>query len=311
MLCKIENLKINTPYERHYLLFSMLSTVLILIRATCDDEFQKYPSSTECVIANSTPRILRLLEILKAFKPSTIVNNEKETPNADTNIESKPEPVPAPAFPFNQSRSFRQGFPQTMSGRNWRTRANKAQRRENSFKLRMCHLSDQEMLCAIVFVEKRFTAKILFYLVSEMCRSDDELSYISVQYTVEKISDPVLGGKEAENEHRKQEEVLKKFRMHECNLLITTSVLEEGIDLPKCNLVVRFDQSLTYNSYVQSKGRAKMPKAYYIHLIEERNLEHLIDQMARYKEIEKVRRPSDHLAVRKRSVTVIISVHFL
>lgn len=261
----------------------MLSTVLILIRATCDSEFQKYSSNTECVIDNSTPRVLRLLEILKTFKPTTPMNDKEIVSNTEINTDTKIETLPQ-----STPKSFRQSFLPSVSGRNWRSRANKAQRRENSYKLRMSHLSDQEILCAIVFVEKRFTAKILFYLVNEMCRSQEDLSYISVQYTVEKISDPILCGKEAENEHRKQEEVLKKFRMHECNLLITTSVLEEGIDLPKCNLVIRFDQSLTYNSYVQSKGRAKMPKAYYIHLIEEKHLNQLVDQMAKYKEIEKV-----------------------
>lgn len=110
-----------------------------------------------------------------------------------------------------------------------------------------------------------------------------------MQYTVEKIADPTTDNREAEIEHRKQEEVLKKFRMHECNLLIATSVLEEGIDVPKCNLVIRFDQPSTYNSYVQCKGRAKMPEAYYILLSEEDKLNNLIRQLAQYKEIEKVR----------------------
>lgn len=111
-----------------------------------------------------------------------------------------------------------------------------------------------------------------------------------MQYTVEKIVDPISDSREAENEHRKQEEVLKKFRMHECNLLIATKVLEEGIDVPKCNLVIRFDQPNTYNSYVQCKGRAKMPEAHYVLLSEESNMTCFVKQLAEYAEIEKVRK---------------------
>ena len=34
-------------------------------------------------------------------------------------------------------------------------------------------------------------------------------------------------------------------------------MVEEGLDVPKCNLVVRYDFPLTFQSYVQSKGRAR------------------------------------------------------
>ena len=47
---------------------------------------------------------------------------------------------------------------------------------------------------------------------------------------------------------------LLKFRVGAMNCLVATAVVEEGLDIQRCNLVVRFDDIETLRSYVQSKG---------------------------------------------------------
>nr|CAD7399754.1 unnamed protein product [Timema cristinae] len=147
---------------------------------------------------------------------------------------------------------------------------------------------DADTLCCIVFAKHRFTAKILYNMLNDVRHHDDDLSYLCPQFTVDKIADPAVDLREAESEHRKQEEVLKRFRMRECNLLVATSVLEEGMDLPKCNLVIRFDLPTGYRSYAQSKGRARAADSHYILVMEERNRETFLRQLAEYREIEKM-----------------------
>ncbi len=51
-----------------------------------------------------------------------------------------------------------------------------------------------------------------------------------------------------------QKDIMRDFRAGNCNLLVATSVLEEGIDILECNLIVRFDKIRTYCDYVQTKG---------------------------------------------------------
>jgi endoribonuclease Dicer len=52
------------------------------------------------------------------------------------------------------------------------------------------------------------------------------------------------------------------------NLLFTTDVTEEGIDVPNCSCVIRFDLPRTVCSYVQSRGRARRSSSSFVLMIE-------------------------------------------
>jgi endoribonuclease Dicer len=58
------------------------------------------------------------------------------------------------------------------------------------------------------------------------------------------------------------------------NLLVATSVGEEGLDIQTCCLVVRFDLPETVASFIQSRGRARMTKSKYVVLLERENQSH-------------------------------------
>ena len=52
------------------------------------------------------------------------------------------------------------------------------------------------------------------------------------------------------------------------NLLIATKVGEEGLDIQTCCLVIRFDLPETVSSFIQSRGRARMPQSKYVFLVD-------------------------------------------
>lgn len=60
-----------------------------------------------------------------------------------------------------------------------------------------------------------------------------------------------------------QRDILDDFRNGRTNLVIGTDVLEEGIDISACNLVVCYDKPVNLKSYIQRRGRARQSKSTY------------------------------------------------
>jgi len=58
-----------------------------------------------------------------------------------------------------------------------------------------------------------------------------------------------------------QRETLVEFRARKKNLIVATDVLEEGIDVAACNLVVCFDPPPNVKSFIQRRGRARQEKS--------------------------------------------------
>lgn len=52
------------------------------------------------------------------------------------------------------------------------------------------------------------------------------------------------------------------------NFLFTTDVAEEGLHIPDCSYVIRFDLPKTVRSYVQSCGRARQVDSHFVIMLE-------------------------------------------
>lgn len=291
LISRIEKRKVKTPYERHFLLLGMVSTTFIQIRGYCESVFRKFESEMEKIETYSSPKVLKLFEIMRSFKPeskaaSTVQQKEVDALNqldfakTEKGIEDLQEIVKNMRVP--EAEEIRNGLTAYITGTSdpptpklpaspQKTRTKQRQNSRPAMTQRQRQYwhnqNDPDALCGLLFCNSKLLAKILFNLLCEMSRHDPNLDFLCVQFTVDRIADPITETKEAEVEHRKQEEVLKRFRMHECNFLIGTSVLEEGIDLPKCNLVIRWDPPTSYRSYVQCKGRARASNAYHIIMV--------------------------------------------
>ncbi|XP_072927575.1 ATP-dependent RNA helicase DHX58 [Hemitrygon akajei] len=62
---------------------------------------------------------------------------------------------------------------------------------------------------------------------------------------------------------QEQQEVIQKFRTGEINLLVATSVAEEGLDIKACNIVIRYGLITNEISMVQARGRARAESSVY------------------------------------------------
>ncbi|KZV99118.1 hypothetical protein EXIGLDRAFT_640865 [Exidia glandulosa HHB12029] len=81
------------------------------------------------------------------------------------------------------------------------------------------------------------------------------------------ISSAALVGHDEGMNSKHQGDVVSAFRSNVYNVLVATSVGEEGLDFQACHLVVRFDGLQTLKAYVQSRGRARRQNSTYVVLL--------------------------------------------
>ena len=119
---------------------------------------------------------------------------------------------------------------------------------ERLISLIQAEMFPNEALCdgrTLVFVEQ---VALVSPLAHELAKS---LGHI-------KIGCVAGGTHQADTDRTNQ---LDKFRLGDMHLLVSTSALEEGMDVPECKFVVRFTAIATTRAHVQGSGRARHAEA--------------------------------------------------
>ncbi|KAK4265992.1 hypothetical protein QN277_026970 [Acacia crassicarpa] len=87
----------------------------------------------------------------------------------------------------------------------------------------------------IIFVERIITAIALEALLRE----------VLPKYNGWKTKHIAANSSKLQNQTRtNQNEIIEEFRMSLVNIIVAASILEEGLDVQSCNLVIRFDPLL-------------------------------------------------------------------
>ncbi|KAK6911762.1 Ribonuclease III domain [Dillenia turbinata] len=117
---------------------------------------------------------------------------------------------------------------------------------------------DLRDLRCIIFVQRVITAIVLQALLHE----------ILPKRTVWK-SEYIAGHRSrVQSQSRNlQNKIVEEFRKGAVNIIVATSILEEGLDVQSCNLVIRFDPSTTVCSFIQSRGRARMQNSDFVLMV--------------------------------------------
>lgn len=156
----------------------------------------------------------------------------------------------------------------------------------NLRKYQMMMADDEDHFCGIIFVEKRCIAMTLSSVLNILADYDQSLSSIKCDFVVGHGTGVNSSQVMTNMTYQQQACSIERFRRREINLLIATNVIEEGIDVPKCNVVIRFNEIKTFSSYMQSKGRARAQLAHFMMMIDEDAKQEKVRQIKQWSKIE-------------------------
>jgi len=117
----------------------------------------------------------------------------------------------------------------------------------------------QPNLMSIIFVKMRATAWALTALLTAhpATRRFGTFSFVGAPNRARQ------GLADLANLHV-QDDAFADFRRGTRETCVATAVMEEGVDIPALNLVIRFDGPANFRSFIQSRGRARQPGSTFV-----------------------------------------------
>mmetsp|Transcript_132466 Transcript_132466/g.264346 ORF Transcript_132466/g.264346 Transcript_132466/m.264346 type:complete len:661 (-) Transcript_132466:104-2086(-) len=129
---------------------------------------------------------------------------------------------------------------------------------------RACRETRDNHLRAVVFVQQKLTAHILAHFLNQGLGGERIFSALPLHSTTTDAPTPLLDLSKAQADTN-----LHRFGAGEVDILVSTTVAEEGMDVPGANCVVRFDPVQTSVSFVQGRGRARQADSSFVILAEQ------------------------------------------
>ncbi|XP_010495321.1 PREDICTED: dicer-like protein 4 [Camelina sativa] len=157
---------------------------------------------------------------------------------------------------------------------------------------------EPHMKC-IIFVNRIVTARTLSCILNnlELLRSWKSDFLVGLSSGLKSMS------------RRSMETILQRFQSKELNLLVATKVGEEGLDIQTCCLVIRFDLPETVTSFIQSRGRARMPQSEYAFLVDSCRI--ILPANAPISEVVSSVQPSTEAAKKDACLKAVYELHNL
>ncbi|XP_048258536.1 probable ATP-dependent RNA helicase DHX58 isoform X2 [Haliotis rufescens] len=106
---------------------------------------------------------------------------------------------------------------------------------------------------AIIFVRTRATCYALTNWLNEDDKIDPQLKDLKAMAFTGAGANEEEGGM-TQNE---QDKVISKFKSGQVKLIVATSVAEEGLDIPECNIVVKYNHVGNEITTLQTRGRSR------------------------------------------------------